>query len=80
MKSLNTSDGCFYGNIKPDQTSVRNMESDVVNRLFIGIDEDAFKFNSIEALVLQRSDYVIQGDEYYAEIMVAGRDTTQPLL
>lgn len=60
------------------QTSVRNMESDVVNRLFIGIDEDAFKFNSIEALVLQRSDYVIQGDEYYAEIMVAGRDTTQP--
>ncbi|NLX74034.1 MAG: hypothetical protein GXY94_12175 [Bacteroidales bacterium] len=54
------------------------MESDVVNRLFTAIDEDAFKFNAIEALVMQRSDYVIQGEDYYAEIMVAGRDTTQP--
>lgn len=60
------------------QTDVRNMESDVVNRLFTAIDEDAFKFNAIEALVMQRSDYVIQGEDYYAEIMVAGRDTTQP--
>ncbi|NLX73882.1 MAG: gliding motility protein GldM, partial [Bacteroidales bacterium] len=41
------------------QTDVRNMESDVVNRLFTAIDEDAFKFNAIEALVMQRSDYVI---------------------
>jgi gliding motility-associated protein GldM len=60
------------------QADVRNVESDVVRYLFASIDEGSFKFNAIEPLVLQRSDYVIQGDEYYAEIMMAARDTTQP--
>ncbi len=60
------------------QADVRNMESDVVRYLFTKIDEGSFKFNAIEPLVIQRSDYVIQGDEYYAEIMMAARDTTQP--
>lgn len=60
------------------QADVRNMEADVVRYLFTRIDEGSFKFNSIEPLVIHRSDYVIQGDEYYAEIMVAARDTTQP--
>jgi gliding motility-associated protein GldM len=60
------------------QADVRNVESDVVRYLFASIDEGSFKFNAIEPLVLQRSDYIIQGDEYYAEIMMAARDTTQP--
>ncbi len=60
------------------QADVRNVESDVVRYLLASIDEGSFKFNAIEPLVLQRSDYVIQGDEYYAEIMMAARDTTQP--
>lgn len=60
------------------QADVRNMESDVVRYLLAKIDEGSFKFNAIEPLVIQRSDYVIQGDEYYAEIMMAARDTTQP--
>lgn len=60
------------------QTNVRNMESDVVRYLYTKIDEGAFKFNKIEPLVIPRSDYVIQGDEYYAEIMMAASDTTQP--
>src|SRR5690554_2160891 len=54
------------------------MESDVVRYLYTKIDEGAFKFNKIEPLVIPRSDYVIQGDEYYAEIMMAASDTTQP--
>ncbi len=60
------------------QSEVRNMESDVVRYLYTKIDEGAFKFNMIEPLVIPRSDYVIKGDEYYAEIMMAARDTTQP--
>jgi len=60
------------------QADVRNTESDVVRYLLTKIDEGSFKFNAIEPLVIQRSDYVIQGDEYYAEIMMAARDTTQP--
>jgi gliding motility-associated protein GldM len=60
------------------QSEVRNMESDMVRYLYGRIDEGSFKFNSIEAIVIPRSEYVIRGDEYYAEIMLAARDTTQP--
>lgn len=60
------------------QTDVRNMQSDVVRYLYTKIDEGSFKFNSIEPLVIPKSDYVIRGGEYYAEIMMAARDTTQP--
>lgn len=60
------------------QGSVRNMESDVVRFLFTKLDEGAFKFNKIDPLVIPRSSYVIAGDTYYAEIMMAARDTTQP--
>ncbi len=60
------------------QSEVRNMESDLIRYLYGKIDEGSFKFNSIEAIVIPRSDYVIRGDEYYAEIMLAARDTTQP--
>jgi gliding motility-associated protein GldM len=60
------------------QADVRNTESDVVRYLLNKIDEGSFKFDVIEPLVIQRSDYVIQGDEYYAEIMMAARETTQP--
>ncbi len=59
------------------QGAVRNMESDVVRYLFIQLDEGAFKFNKIDPLVMPRSTYVIAGDSYYAEIMMAARDTTQ---
>lgn len=60
------------------QSEVRNMESDMVRYLYGKIDEGSFKFNSVEAIVIPRSEYVIRGDEYYAEIMLAARDTTQP--
>ena len=60
------------------QSEVRNAESDVVRYLYAKIDEGSFVFNKIEAIVIPRSEYVIRGDEYYAEIMLAARDTTQP--
>ncbi|MFO8001391.1 MAG: gliding motility protein GldM [Marinilabilia sp.] len=60
------------------QSEVRNMESELVRYLYGKIDEGSFVFNSIEPLVIPRSDYIIKGDEYYAEIMLAARDTTQP--
>ncbi|MDG5800897.1 gliding motility protein GldM [Marinilabiliaceae bacterium ANBcel2] len=60
------------------QANVRNMEADVVRHLYLRVDEGSFRFNAIEPLVIPRSDYVIMGDEYYAEIIMAARDTTQP--
>ena len=59
------------------QGAVRNMESDVVRYLFTRLDEGTFKFNKIDPLVMPRSTYVIAGDTYYAEVMMAARDTTQ---
>jgi len=60
------------------QSTTRNLESDVVRYLYSKIDEGSFKFNTIDALVIPRSNYIIAGDEYYAEIIMAARDTTQP--
>lgn len=59
------------------QGAVRNMESDVVRHLYTKLDEGAFKFNKVDPLVIPRSTYIIAGDTYYAEIMMAARDTTQ---
>ena len=60
------------------QSTVRNMESDVIRHLYTGIDAGSFKFNKVDALVIPTSNYVIAGDEYSAKIMIAARDTTQP--
>ena len=60
------------------QSTTRNLESDVVRYLYSKIDEGSFKFNKIDALVIPNSNYIIAGDEYYARIMMAARDTTQP--
>jgi gliding motility-associated protein GldM len=59
------------------QSAIRNMESDVVRHLYTRLDAGAFKFNKVDPLVIPRSTYVISGDTYYAEIMMAARDTTQ---
>lgn len=59
------------------QSAARNMESDVIRYLYTKLDEGAFKFNKVDPLVMPRSTYVIAGDTYYAEIMMAARDTTQ---
>ena len=59
-------------------STTRNLEADVVNYLYSKIDEASFKFNKIEPLVIPKSTYIIAGTEYYAQIMMAARDTTQP--
>lgn len=58
------------------QGDVRNCEADVVNYLYNKIDEGSFKFNTIEALILPKSNYIIKGNEYSADIMLAAYDNT----
>ena len=60
------------------QSTTRNLESDVVRYLFAKLDEESYKFNKVDPLVIQKSEYILAGDEYYARIMIAARDTTQP--
>ncbi len=59
------------------QSDVRNAESDVLNYLYKGIDEQSFKFSSLKAVVIPKtSNVVFQGNPYEAEIFLAAFDTT----
>jgi gliding motility-associated protein GldM len=60
------------------QSNVRATQADVVSFLLSEIDEGTFKFNKVEAFVIPNSNYILQGDEYYAEVLLAARDTLQP--
>jgi gliding motility-associated protein GldM len=58
-------------------TEVYNAEFDIVNFLLDDIDAEDFKYDKIDAKVLPKTNYVFQGDEYQAEIIVAAYDTKQ---
>jgi gliding motility-associated protein GldM len=58
------------------QGDVRNCEADVINYLYNKIDEGSFKFNEIVPLILPKSNYIIKGNEYKADIMLAAYDNT----
>ncbi len=56
-------------------TEVRNAESDVANLLYASISADDFTFDEIAAKVVPRSQVVMVGDNFEAEIFVAAYDT-----
>lgn len=60
------------------QSNVRTAQADVVSYLLSKVDEGSYKFNKVEPIVIPRSDYVIKGGEYYAEMLIAATDTLQP--
>lgn len=60
------------------QSDIRNAESDVLNYLYSGIDEESFKFNKLMAAVIPKtSSMVVEGNPYEAEIFMAAVDSTQ---
>lgn len=59
------------------QVDVRNSETDVLNFLYSQIDAASFKFNKIIPTVIPNSTYIMQGNEYEAQVFVAATDTTQ---
>lgn len=58
------------------QNDVKNAESDIINVLYNRIDVNSFKFDTLSARVNANSNYVLIGDEYKAEVFVAGFSTT----
>ncbi|MBS2098201.1 type IX secretion system motor protein PorM/GldM [Carboxylicivirga linearis] len=60
------------------QSNVRSTQADVVSYLLSKVDEGSYKFNKVEPIVIPRSDVVIKGGEYYAEMLIAATDTLQP--
>ncbi len=61
------------------QVDVRNAETDVLNFLYTQIDAGSFKFNNIIPTVIPNSTYIMQGNEYEAQVFVAATDTTQDM-
>ena len=60
------------------QSDIRNAEAETIQYLFKQIEAGSFAFNKLEATVIPNSNYVIQGNEYRAEVFLAARDTTAP--
>jgi gliding motility-associated protein GldM len=58
------------------QSDIRNSEADVINYLFTRIDASSYKFNKLKAQVIAKSDYVLQGDNYEANVFISAVDTT----
>lgn len=58
------------------QSDVRNAESDVINYLYAKIDATSFKFNKLQAQVVSKSDFVLQGSTYEAKVFLSAVDTT----
>jgi gliding motility-associated protein GldM len=59
------------------QLDVLNVEAEVVGYLYNRVDASDFKVNSLDAVVIPKSNYIIQGNEFSADIFLAASDSTQ---
>lgn len=58
------------------QSDIRNAESDIINHLYAQIDKTSFKFNQLQAQVVSKSDYILEGGVYEAKVFLSAIDTT----
>jgi len=56
---------------------IQTTEFDVVSELFSEITLSDFKFDDVTAKIIPKTSYVIQGQKYEAEVLVAAYDTKQ---
>ena len=63
-------------NLTNIQSYVRNSESQTLTYLLENIGVNEVKVNNIRATSIARSGYVLQGDEYTANVFLAASDTT----
>jgi gliding motility-associated protein GldM len=59
------------------QIDVKNAETEVLNYLYTQIDASWFKFDELKAIVMPVSNYVIQGQDYEAQVFISARDSKQ---
>lgn len=64
-------------NLSNLQSYIRNAESQTLNYLYENLSIDAYKVNKIKAATIAQSGYVLQGENYNANIFLAASDTTQ---
>lgn len=56
---------------------IQTTEYDAITELYKKIGSSDFKFESVQARVMQKSDYIIKGQNYEAEIFIAAADTSR---
>ena len=61
------------------KAEVMNAEFNAVNTLFNQISADDFKFDHVQALIIPKSTYIIQGGKYEADIFVGAYDSKASL-
>jgi gliding motility-associated protein GldM len=59
------------------QADIRNVESELINHLYTGIDASSFKFDELQARVIAPTSYVLTGQEYKADVFLAAFSSTQ---
>ena len=59
------------------EVDIQNAETNVISSLYGQIDAASFKFNRLQARILAKSTYILEGDQFEAEIFLAAEDTTQ---
>lgn len=61
------------------ESDVRNTETEVVAHLLGAIDAASYKFDNLEAKVIAKSNYVLTGQEYEADVLLVAYDSRQEL-
>ena len=56
---------------------IQTTEFDAITALYKQIGSSDFKFESVQARVIQKSDFIIKGQNYEAEIFIAAADTSK---
>jgi len=59
------------------QIDIQNSETNIISMLYSQIDAASYKFNKLRARILAKTTYVLEGDQFEAEIFMAAEDTTQ---
>src|SRR6056297_546334 len=60
------------------QVDIRNSETEMVRYLLNQIVAGEITFNKLEATIIPNTSYVLQGNDYSADVFLAAVDTTQP--
>jgi gliding motility-associated protein GldM len=64
-------------NLSNIETYIQNAETQVLSYLYEGIALDTYKVNKILAASISEKSYVLQGEDYNAQVFLAASDTTQ---
>jgi len=64
-------------NLSKIQTDIKTIEADALKELLANINVNTFKFDTIEAKLIPRSNYVLQGEPYTADVFLAAYSKTE---